>query len=120
MATIYSTKIDKGRVIKSEDGLTNVVQTVWYTVLATSDDGYMKIYKKQLDLPQPAPESFIDVNSVTEEMLISWVEAQPDYLSDDDKSNIEYRLNLEREKSLYTDYKFSFMPYDELRYNLIN
>jgi len=120
MATTYTTKINKARVVKSENGLTNVIQTVWYTIVGVSDDGYMKIYKKQLDLPSPTPEAFININSVTEELLISWIESQPEYLTDEDKTYFESRFTREREKPIYSDYKFSFMPYDELRYNLIN
>jgi hypothetical protein len=120
MATTYSTKIDKARVVKSENGLTNVIQTVWYTIVGVSDDGYMKIYKKQLDFPSPTPEAFINIDLVTEELLISWIESQPEYLTDEDKTYFESRFTREREKPIYSDYKFSFMPYDELRYNLIN
>lgn len=120
MATTYSTKFDKGRVVKSSDGLTNVLVNVWYTIVATSDDGYVKILKKSIDLPAPTPSQFIDINQVTENDIISWIEAQPTYLTDDEKKSLESRIDYERKKPEYDDYMFSFFPYNELRFNLVN
>lgn len=120
METIYSTKFNRARVVKSNDSLTNVIERVWYTVVATASDGYTKILKKSIDFPSPNPQDFIDIQYVTEEMLIGWIEAQSDYITDDEKQAIEFRLQWERDKLAYDDYMFSFMPYDEMRYNLIN
>ena len=120
METIYSTRFDRAYVVKSTDGLTDVISRVWYTVVAVATDGYTKILKKNIEFPIPNPQQFVDIQYVTEQMLIDWIQAQPDYLTDDDKQSIEFRLQLEREKSAYTDYMFSFSPYDELRYNLSN
>jgi hypothetical protein len=120
METTYSTRFDRASVIKSEDTLVNVINKVWYTIVATTSDGYMKILKKSIDFPSPAPQDFIEIQYVTEQTLIDWIEAQPDYLTDNDKQSIQFRLQLERDKPLYSDYMFSFMPYDELRYNLVN
>lgn len=119
MAINYSTKFDKGKVVKSIDGLTNVLTSVWFTIIAKSDDGYIKVQKKMIDLPKPIPSQFTDINQVTEEMIISWIESQKDYLTDDDKKSLEYRIENERNKKQYDDYMFSWMPYDELRFNLI-
>ena len=120
MTTTYLTQFDRGRVVKSIDGLTNVLTTVAFTIVATSSDGYTKILKKFFDLPTPVPNTFIDINQVTEAMIISWIEDQPDYLTDSDKQSLEFRLNLERERPTYEDYKFSWMTNDELRFNLVN
>lgn len=120
MATTYSTKFKKGKVVKSEDGLTNVLTTVWFTIVAKSDDGYTKCLIKWLDLPSPSPEQFVDINKVTEDTIISWIESQPEYLTDNDRQVFEYRFDMERKKESYDDYMFSWMPYDELRFNLIN
>lgn len=120
MVTTYSTKFDRGVVVKSLDGLTNVLTTVWFTVVAKSEDGYTKIIKKFITLPSPTPSQFTDINSITEDMIISWIEAQPEYLTDNEKSSLELRFQFEREKLEYSDYMFSFMPYDELRFNLVN
>jgi hypothetical protein len=120
MTTTYSTRFDRGRVVKSIDGLTNVLTTVAFTIVATSSDGYTKILKKYFDLPAPGPDTFTDISQVTEEMIVSWIEQQPDYLTDSDKQSLEFRLNLERERPTYEDYKFSWMPNDELRFNLVN
>ena len=79
-----------------------------------------KILKKYFDLPAPTPEQFTDINDVTEEMIIAWIEAQPDYLTDNDMQSLEYRLDLERNKGTYEDYKFPWMADDELRFNLVN
>lgn len=120
MNITYSTRFDRGRVVKSLDGLTNVLTTVAFTVIAKSEDGYTKILKKYFDLPAPTPEQFTDINDVTEEMIIAWIEAQPDYLTDADKQSFEFRLDLERQKESYDDYKFPWMPDNELRFNLVN
>jgi len=120
METIYSTRFDRASVVKSEGTLVNVINKVWYTIVATTSDGYIKILKKSIDFPSPAPEDFVEIQYVTEQMLINWIEAQPEYLTDNDKQSIEFRLQLERDKLTYSDYMFSFMPYDELRYNLVN
>lgn len=119
MATTYRTTVEKVSVIKTEDTLTNVIQTAWYTIWATSDDGYEKILMKMVTLPTPTPEGFIDINSVTEEMLTSWIEAQPDYLTQDDIDSLEFRFEMERERPSYEDYKMSWMPDDPMRYNLV-
>ena len=120
MATTYSTKFKQARVVKSLDGLTNVLTTVRFLIEAKSDDGYVKVLFKNFDLPSPTPEQFTDISQVTEEMLISWIEAQPDYLTDNDKKSLEFRINMERQKETYEDYMFPWMPYDELRFNLVN
>ncbi len=117
MATQYSTKIKKVSVQKSLDGLSNVVTKVHYQVTSTADDGYIKINYKQLELPSPSSENFIDINTIDEATLIAWVEAQPEYLTDEEKSVIEMRLEFERNLSHYDDYKFPWMPEDDLRYN---
>ena len=85
-----------------------------------SEKKNLNTYKKQLTFPSPTSETFISIDSVTEYLLISWIESQPEYLTDEDKNYFEIRFAREREKSSYDDYKFSFMPYDELRYDLIN
>ena len=120
MATVYSTQVNKVTVIKDQDGLTNVIDLVWYYVIAQSDDGYTKVMSKNLTFPKPSPSGFVNINDVTEAMLIQWIEAQPDYLTDSDKQSIEFRIQLERNKPVYDDYKFSWMPMDYLRYNLMN
>lgn len=116
--TTYSTKIDKVKVQKSKDGLSNVVTDVWYIVTGTSDDGYIKSLTKLIHFEDTDPASFIDISEVTESMIISWVESEPEYLNDNDKQNFEHRFQLERNNPFYDDYKFNWMPDNNLRYNI--
>lgn len=117
MATTYSTKIKKVSVAKILNGLTNVVTRVWFTIVATSEDGYVKYTYKQLDLPSPSSDGFVGIDAIDEATLINWIESQSDYLTDEEKSVIEMRIQFERDLNLYDDYKFSWMPEDDLRYN---
>ena len=117
MATTYSTKIRKVSVAKTLNGLTNVVTRVWFTIISTSDDGYIKHNYKQLDLPSPSSDGFVGIDAIDEATLITWIEAQPDYLTDEEKTVIESRIQFERNFPQYDDYKFPWMPEDDLRYN---
>ena len=97
--------------------VSSVITKIHYQITSTADDGYIKINYKQLELPSPSNENFIDINTIDEATLIAWVEAQPEYLTDEEKSVIEMRLQFERDLSQFDDYKFSWMPDDDLRYN---
>lgn len=120
MGITYSTKFIRGKVVKSQDGLTNVLTSVYFSIIAESSDGYVKILRKGFDLPTPTPSQFTDISQVTEEMIVSWIESQPEYLTDSDKQSLEFRIDAEKSKPYYDDYRFTWMPYDELRFNLVN
>lgn len=117
MATQYSTKIKKVSVQKLLSGLTNVVTKVHYQIIAIADDGYIKTSYKQIELPSPSSDNFIDITTISEATLISWIESQPDYLTDEEKAVIESRIQFERDFPQFDDYKFPWMPDDDLRYN---
>ncbi len=57
------------------------------------------------------------IYTISEATLISWIEAQPEYLTDEEKLIIESRIQFERDFPQFDDYKFPWMPDDDLRYN---
>lgn len=76
MTTTYTWTISALDVEKEKDGLQDVVATVHWRLRATDDvDGLTaEIYGADA-LGSPAPDSFVSFEQITEEQLISWLEA---------------------------------------------
>jgi hypothetical protein len=65
----------------SENGLTNVVESVlWKLTSTTTIDGteYPLTSPGLTNLPSPTPEEFTDYDSLTKEQVVEWVEANTD------------------------------------------
>lgn len=118
MATVYTPKVEKVSVIKSQDGLTNVIESVYCSITGVSDDGITKIRYQSFMLPSPTPEAFINIDSLTEQQILDWISAHEDYLSDGIISLFDEMFDIERNRGLNMDYKMSWMPEDPTRYNL--
>lgn len=61
----------------SEDGLTNVVKTVHWRYTASDGEQNAETYGAQA-VESPNPESFTDYDSLTEDDVVSWLEASID------------------------------------------
>ena len=118
MATIYTPKVERVSVVKAQDGLTNVIESVYCSITGVSDDGITKIRYQSFMLPSPTPDIFIDIDSLTELQVLNWISSHEDYLSDGIISLFDEMFELERNRNVIVDYKMSWMPEDVTRYNL--
>jgi hypothetical protein len=110
MATTYSvSKIKQIRVKKSVDELSNVVYAVEFIQTAVSDDGYRKDINRLIEFANPDLNSFIDISTITESIIISWIEASPEYLSQIYIDAFDYHFEQERQKPVYSSYNFPFV-----------
>lgn len=80
MATQFSIIIDSVPVALSEDGLTQVVKSIFWTRLASREvtiDGEVKTftagYPGTIQLTTPDPSTFIPYNELTESNIVQWI-----------------------------------------------
>lgn len=116
MATSYTHSIEKVMVIRSQDGLSNVIKLVTSKVKAVSDDGIIKIFTQQYELAAPDPLSFVDVSLVTEQNLLDWIQSSEFYMTEGFTNMVEESFTRYRTQDSYSDYKLSWMPDDDTRY----
>jgi hypothetical protein len=116
MALTYETKVNTVRVKKNLDGLQNVITRVFYTVLATAEDGYKKRFNLELQFDdQVNPESFVDISQVDEPTLVGWITAHPRYLPVPENIILDL-IQFERDKEYIEDYPFPFL--EPIRYDM--
>lgn len=108
MALTYVTKINKVRVQKNQNGLINVITRVFYTVIATAEDGYQKYLLLELQFSSPDQQDFIPIESIDEPTLVSWVEAHPYYMPISEQQ-IEDMIQFERDRPFIENYPFDFL-----------
>ena len=62
----------------SENGLTNVVKTIHWILQAQDENGVSASINNSYPLPSPTPEGFTDYSTLTEEIVIGWLESNLD------------------------------------------
>ena len=79
----------------SENGLTNVVKTIYWILQAQDENGASASINNSYPLPSPTPEGFTDYSTLTEETVIGWLESNLDmgYLHTELATEIELRYN---------------------------
>ncbi len=74
MAIEYKWIITKMDTATSEDGLTDVVKSIYWRYQAKEDSYLLELYGER-KLFTPSPEAFIPYASLTEAQVIGWLEA---------------------------------------------
>lgn len=72
MTTKYEWKIGQLEIVPSQDGLTNVVQSVNWSYNASQDD-YVVSTQGQTILNEPDKSTFVEFDKLTENDVITWV-----------------------------------------------
>lgn len=62
----------------SENGLTNVVKVIHWSLTGTDENGLYASINNSYPLPSPTPEGFTDYSTLTEETVIGWLESNLD------------------------------------------
>lgn len=109
MATQYSFEIETIEVAPQTETHNNVVKNIAYWIIAISDENIKYNFRKVINLEPPLDPNFINIQDITEDIIRGWVENHPDFLTDQDKINIENRLSEERSKDLSNRYNFPFL-----------
>lgn len=108
MATQYSFEIETIEVAPQTDSHSNVIKNIAYWIIAISDERIKYNFRKVINLQPPLDSSFINIQDITEDVVRGWVENHEDFLTDQDKINIENRLAEERAKDICKIYDFPF------------
>ena len=96
MSITFTRAYSRATVIKTEDGLQDVVTSVYCAVYATDDEsGIRESMGSVIDLNPPEPTQFIPFEQITVELLDSWVTPKPLYSEMESKlaESINLRLN---------------------------
>lgn len=83
----------------SEDGLSNVIQTIHWRYKLTDEDYSAEIYGAQ-KMPSPNPKSFTPYEEVTLSMVTEWLESEMDM--DKIKENLINQIELEKNPIIVT------------------
>lgn len=75
MTTTYTWAFPTVEVVPSEDGLTNVIRTVHWRLIATQD-GYSAEAYGSLTLPKPEAQAFKEFSTITKADVEAWVAEQ--------------------------------------------
>jgi len=75
--TEYTWTFDTFEVALSEDGLTNVVKSIIWTMRG-KDDTIVESVTAKTGLDNPDPNTFVDFNSITEEWTVSVITSKVD------------------------------------------
>ena len=71
----YSWNINRMYTKPSLNSLTNVIHIVDWSYIGTDEDNNKAYMQMPTPLPEPSDENFIPYNSITKEMVISWLES---------------------------------------------
>lgn len=74
MAITYSYKIIRLLKAPSLDGLSDVITNVEFTYTGVDENGYSGSFNGAVPMPAPISGSFTDLNSLTENDVIGWVQ----------------------------------------------
>ena len=107
MAIVYSSKINSVRV-KAEGDLADVVKEVDISYTGTDGDCSFTL-PCTIKLPSPEAETFTAFADLTEEQIVSWVEAQDDML-EPRRQHIAIVLEREVEKAASTNKPLPWEP----------
>lgn len=95
MTVSFTRNYTKATVVKTADGLQDVVTSVYCAVYATDENGITESIGEIIDLNPPSPTQFIPFDQITVELLDSWVMPKSQYTDIESKLTdaINLRLN---------------------------
>jgi hypothetical protein len=109
MATTYTKSIANLHAYKNQDGLQNVAYKATLRYTATDEDTETSVYTEEIyKFEAPDPNTFVDFTSLTEETVLSWINADEDHL----KAVVDRKLQ-NRIKSIDTFNKLPWVPEEE-------
>ena len=109
MATTYTKSIANLHAYKNQDGLENVAYKATLRYTATDDESGISVYTEEIyKFESPDPNTFTDFSSLTEETVISWINADEDRL----KAAVDRRLQ-NRIQSMGTFSRLPWQPPEE-------
>ena len=74
----YTWNISKLDCAPIENGLTNIVKVIHWSLTGVDGSGVSASIKNSYPLPSPSPEGFTDYSTLTEETVINWLESNLD------------------------------------------
>ena len=74
----YTWSISKLDCAPSENGLTDVVKVIHWSLTGVDENGVSAYMSNSYPLPSPSPEAFTDYSTLTEANVISWLESNLD------------------------------------------
>jgi hypothetical protein len=78
MSNTYYWEIANLEVKPSANGLQNIVKKIHWVYVVRNENGAAEHTFGVVDVPDPNPESFIQYEQISEEMVISWLKTQLD------------------------------------------
>lgn len=74
----YTWSISKLDCAPSENGLTNIVKIIYWTLTGVDENGVSSSMSNSYPLPEPNPEVFNDYSTLTKETVVGWLESSLD------------------------------------------
>ena len=74
----YTWSISKLDCAPSENGLTNIVKIIHWTLTGVDENGVSSSMSNSYPLSTPSPEGFADYSTLTQETVIGWLESSLD------------------------------------------
>jgi hypothetical protein len=74
----YTWSISRLDCAPSENGLTNIVKIIHWTLTGVDENGVSSSMSNSYPLSTPSPEAFTDYSTLTQETVISWLESNLD------------------------------------------
>jgi hypothetical protein len=74
----YTWGISRLDCAPSENGLTNIVKVIHWTLTGVDENGITESFNNSYPLPSPTPESFTDYSTLAQETVIGWLESNLD------------------------------------------
>ena len=71
----YTWSISKLDCAPSENGLTNIVKIIYWTLTGVDENGISSSMSNSYPLSTPSPEGFADYSTLTQETVIGWLES---------------------------------------------
>ena len=76
------TKYERATVVQSEDGLSNVVKSIYIVVsVVNTETGLYNSIGEDIDLPPPVGNIFVEFDQLTKEEVDSWIADNEQYLA---------------------------------------
>ena len=74
----YTWSISRLDCAPSENGLTNIVKIIHWTLTGVDENGVSSSMSNSYPLSTPSPEGFADYSTLTQETVIGWLESSLD------------------------------------------
>lgn len=71
----YSWTIEPSDCVISQDGLTNIVQTIYWRYLGSDEKGNVYEASGAQFMPPPTSDNFIPFDKINSKVIISWLES---------------------------------------------